>query len=122
MRALGTIVGLVVASELVHWVPGGQWYSVALVGLFFFGMRLAGPGNLGVGAVCLAGLVVVLLSLAGVSPHATVTARAIDTLIGGALALLATLVAPVWERGVLPDRLGELLAAYRATRRARSRP
>ncbi|MCU1656547.1 MAG: hypothetical protein JWO57_1203 [Pseudonocardiales bacterium] len=114
MRVVGTIIGLLIATVLVHWVPGGRWYSVALVALFFFGMRLAGPGNLGLSAMALAALVVVLLSLAGVPPHTTVVRRGIDTLIGGAVALVATLVWPTWEREVVPARLGDLLAAYRA--------
>lgn len=113
MRVLGTIVGLLLATGLVHWVPGGQWYQVVLVALFFFGMRLAGPGNLALGAVGVAGLVVVLLVIEGVPAHTTVALRAEDTLIGGALALLAMLLWPRWERALLPDRLGALLAAYR---------
>lgn len=113
MRVVGTIAGLLVATELIHWIPGGQWYQVALIGLFFFGMRFAGPGNLGLSAAALSALVVVLLSIAGVAPHATVVNRSVDTLIGGALALVAVLFSPVWERRLLPERLGELLAAYR---------
>jgi uncharacterized membrane protein YccC len=112
MRALGTIVGLLLATGLVHWVPAGDWYSIVLVLLFFFGMRLAGPGNVALSAVCLAAVVVILLSLAGVTPHSTVLPRGVDTVVGGALALVATLAWPVWERRLVPARLGELLAAY----------
>jgi uncharacterized membrane protein YccC len=113
MRVAGTIVGLLLATALVHWIPGGQWYQVALVAVFFFGMRLAGPGNLALSAVALAGLVVVLLAIDGIAPHATVQLRAEDTLIGGALALAAMLLSPTWERDLVPSRLGDLLAAYR---------
>ena len=112
LRVLGTVLGLLLATALVHWVPGGQWYSIALVALFFFGMRLAGPGNLGLGAVCLSALVVILLSLAGIAPHSTVLARGTDTLAGGLLALLAVLLFPVWERGLVRDRLADVLGAY----------
>jgi uncharacterized membrane protein YccC len=114
MRVGGTIVGLLLASELVHWVPGGDWYAIALIGIFFFGMRLAGPGNLGLTAISLSGLVVVLLAINGVAPHSTLVDRSLATAIGGALALVATLFFPVWERDVVPVRLAELLAAYRA--------
>ena len=82
MRVAGTIVGLVLATVLVHFVPGGQWWGVALVGLFFFGVRFAGPGNIALLAVSLAALVVVLLSLAGQSPHSTVLPRGVNTLVG----------------------------------------
>jgi uncharacterized membrane protein YccC len=113
MRVLGTIVGLLLATGLVHWVPGGPWYLVLLVSLFFFGLRLAGPGNLALSAVGVAGLVVVLLVIEGIPAHTTVQLRAEDTLIGGALALLAMVVSPLWERQLLPERLGDLLTAYR---------
>jgi uncharacterized membrane protein YccC len=113
LRVLGTVVGLLAATALVHWIPGGEWYSIFLVALFFFGMRLAGPGNIGIGAVCLSALVVILLSLAGVSPHHTVLARGVATLAGGVLALGAVLAWPVWERGLVTTRLAELLASYR---------
>jgi uncharacterized membrane protein YccC len=118
LRVLGTVLGLIAATVLVHVVPGGQWYTIGLVAVFVFGMRLAGPSNLGLSAVCLAALVVVLLSLAGVSPHATVLRRGLDTAIGGGLALLAILVWPAWEHTQVRTRLAELLAAYRPYLRA----
>ena len=41
MRVVGTVVGLVLATELLHWVPGevtgGQWYRIALLGVFASG-------------------------------------------------------------------------------------
>ncbi len=114
MRVLGTVAGLVLATVLVHYVPGGQWWGVALVAIFYFGVRLAGPGNVAPNAVALAALVVILLSLAGQSPRATVVPRGLDTLIGGALALVATLLWPVWERQRVPGRLVALLDAYLA--------
>jgi uncharacterized membrane protein YccC len=113
MRTLGTIVGLLLATLLIFVVPGGQWWHIALITLFFFGVRFAGPGNLGLLAVSLAGLVVVLLSLAGFAPEDTVLRRGIDTVVGGALAVLAILMAPSWERGRVRDRMGALLDAYR---------
>ena len=113
MRVIGTIAGLLAATALVHWVPGGAGYQIALVALFFFGMRYAGPNNLALSAAGLAALVVVLLELYGIPAHTTIWLRAEDTVLGGALALMAILIAPVWERELVPARLGELLAAYR---------
>ena len=113
MRTAGTVVGLVLASVLVHFVPAGHWYQILLILIFCFGMRLAGPGNVALSAVCLAGLVVVLLALNGFPAHATLLDRSVATLIGGALAIVATLVRPVWERELMADRLADLLAAYR---------
>jgi uncharacterized membrane protein YccC len=112
MRVIGTIVGLILATVLVHFVPGGDWWSVVLIAIFFFGVRLAGPGNIALIAVALAALVVVLLSLSGQPPSTTVVPRGVDTLIGGGLALIGVLLWPVWERRRVPDRLAELLSAY----------
>lgn len=63
-RTLGTLVGLVVASVLVHYLFG-DWQAamIVLLGVFFFGMRLAGMANMGLSSVFLAGMVVILLSL-----------------------------------------------------------
>jgi uncharacterized membrane protein YccC len=118
MRVLGTIVGLFVMTELLHWVPGGTWYYLALIGLCYFGMRFAGPGNLALLAISLSGMVVVLLTIRGVAPHTTLVARSADTAIGGALALFATLLFPLWERQLVPTRLADLLDAYYAYLRA----
>lgn len=114
MRVLGTLVGLLLASVVVHYLIGGSTASlIVLLGLFFFGMRLSGPTNVGPASVCLAGVVVVLLSLAGYPAHATVVDRSIDTVVGGAIALAAALLWPSWERRRIPERLACLLAAYR---------
>ena len=112
MRIVGTIVGLLVATELLHWVPGGAWWQIGLIAAFSFGMRLAGPANVGLSAVALSGLVVVLLEINGVPARETVVSRAVATLIGGALAVLATLVLPGWERSYVRVRVAALLAAY----------
>ncbi|MDT4950358.1 MAG: hypothetical protein QOJ37_2953 [Pseudonocardiales bacterium] len=113
MRTVGTIVGLLVASELVHWIPGGDWWQIALIAVFAFGMRFAGPGNLGLTAASLSALVVVLLAISGIPAHTTLVSRSLSTLAGGVLAVAAALALPAWERRFVPTRLAALLAAYR---------
>lgn len=114
LRTLGTLVGLVVASVLVHYLFG-DWQAamIVLLGLFFFGMRLAGPTNMGLSSIFLAGVVVILLSIAGYPAHTTVVDRSIDTAVGGVIALGAALLWPNWERGRVPERLSDLLGSYR---------
>jgi uncharacterized membrane protein YccC len=114
MRMVGTVVGLFLATELVHVVPGGQWWHVVLVALFMFGTRFAGPGNIALTAVSLSGLVVVLLEIQGVPARDAVVSRALATVVGGLVAVLAAAAfLPAWERRFVPARLGELLGAYR---------
>jgi uncharacterized membrane protein YccC len=110
---VGTILGLLVATALVHWVPGGPWWQITLIFVFALGMRLSGTANFGLTALSLSGLVVVLLEIHGVPAHDTLVARSLATLAGGALAVLAILAFPTWERALLPQRLGALLTAYR---------
>lgn len=113
MRTAGTIVGLFAVSELLRVLPAGGGWQVALIAILAFGMRLAGPGNVALSAVALSGLVVVLLEINGVPAHDTVLSRALATLAGGALAVLAAVTLPAWERKYVPDRLAALLGAYR---------
>lgn len=112
MRVAGTVAGLLLATALVHWIPGGEWWRIALIAVLAFGMRLAGPGNIALSATCLSGLVVVLLAINGVPAHTAVQSRALDTLAGGGLALLAAVALPSWERRFIPARLAELIEAY----------
>ena len=114
MRVLGTLVGLLLASVLVHFLLADSTVGlIVLLGISFFGMRMAGPANMWLSSIFLAGVVVVLLSLAGFPAHTTVLDRSVDTAVGGAVALIAALLWPSWERRQVPDRLAELLGAYR---------
>ncbi|MFL6161310.1 MAG: FUSC family protein [Jatrophihabitantaceae bacterium] len=121
MRVIGTMIGLLLASALLHFLLGDSALA-ALAVLAFFGMRMAGPTNMGLSSAFLAALVVVLLSLAGQPAHSTVVVRLIDTAVGGAIALAAVLFWPSWERGQLPVRMAELIAAYRGYLRAMVEP
>ncbi|MDQ1742570.1 MAG: hypothetical protein QOE23_909 [Pseudonocardiales bacterium] len=113
LRVVGTLVGLLLTSLAVHYLLG-DWQpgTIVLVAVLFFGVRLAGQLNFALSSVFLAGLVVLLLSLAGFSAHSTVIDRSIDTVIGGGIALAAALLWPSWERGQLRARLADLLQAY----------
>ena len=61
-------------------------------------MRWFGPANYGLSAVAISGVVVLLVALTGVDPQPAIEARAINTSIGGGLAMVAYLAWPTWER------------------------
>ncbi len=112
-RSLGTIMGLVLATGLVHVVFGETPGRIVLVGVLMFVIRGLGPANYGLSVTAITALVVVLTSFAGASPEATIVERGLYTLGGGALALVAYAVWPTWERTQTPAALADLLDAYR---------
>jgi uncharacterized membrane protein YccC len=63
-------------------------------------------------------LVVVLFALSGVAPRGVMTTRALNTVLGGVIALAAYAVWPTWERGRVHETLANLLDAYREYFRA----
>jgi uncharacterized membrane protein YccC len=113
LRVIGTLLGLVLSTALVHFAFGNEWSRLALLALFCFGFRQVTTMHYGLGVMLLTGLIVVLLSFAGMSPAETMSARALGTSVGSALALLAYLVWPTWERGRVNANLADLLDAYR---------
>ncbi|MBV9593777.1 MAG: FUSC family protein, partial [Actinobacteria bacterium] len=113
-RVIGTLIGLAVGSLVLHYLLGDHEVGVILLlGVAFFGMRLAGPKNIALGSICLSVLVVCLLFLAGYPAHTTFVERSVATAIGGGIALVASLLWPSWERAQIRDQLADLIGAYR---------
>ncbi len=112
-RIAGTMIGLGLATLLVFtpfWnLPG----RILLVGLLTFIVRSVGPANFSLSAVVLSALVVVLLAFAGSPPDTTISVRALDTLLGGTLALAMYVLWPTWERTQTPIIVANMLRAYR---------
>jgi uncharacterized membrane protein YccC len=104
---------LVLATGLVVSVGDSLPGRVALVGVLTFVFFCLSQANLALSAAAIAALVVLLLSIAGDQPQATIVERGINTLLGGALALIAYVVWPTWERTATPGVLAEMLEAYR---------
>ncbi len=113
LRITGTILGLLLATALFHFLPIHTATEIILIGVFTFLVRWMGPANYGVFAVMISALVVLLLAINGVSPKEVILARGFNTAIGGVLALLAYLVWPTWERSRLAENMESLLRAYR---------
>ena len=84
-----------------------------MITAFMFVMRWVGGANYGVLVLALTGLVVLLFAMIGVPPGQLVMARALNTLVGGSIALAANRLWPTWERTLIHESLAQLLEAYR---------
>jgi uncharacterized membrane protein YccC len=113
LRVAGTLVGLLLATALVHVAFGSEWARIALLAVLCFGFRQLTTMHYGLGVMLLTALIVVLLSFEGISPSETMNARALGTSLGSALALAAYALWPTWERGRVRAALADLLDAYR---------
>ena len=114
LRVAGTLGGLLLTTAVLHFGGvGGFWTSLALMAVLCFAFRELASVNYGIAVVCLTGLVVILLSFYGIPAADSVLARGIDTVLGSALALLAYLLWPTWERGREREVVARMLDAYR---------
>jgi uncharacterized membrane protein YccC len=102
------------ATALIHFLAPGPGVEILLIAAFTFLMRCFGPANYGIFAISLTGLVVFLIAVTGVAPGPVMVARGLNTLAGGAIALAAYALWPTWERNLAPERLADLVDAYRA--------
>ena len=113
LRLIGTFAGLVLATGLSHLLPAALLTEVFLIAALAFAMRCFGPANYGVFVTALTAMVVVLLTATGGAPKDLIAARGLNTLLGGAIALLAYWVWPTWERTQISEMLARMLDAYR---------
>jgi uncharacterized membrane protein YccC len=113
LRLAGTFAGLMVATGLLHVMPEGAGLAILLLGLSVFAVRAFGPANYGIAATGITAMVVILMGLSGIAPGSVILPRAINTTIGGAVALCAYAIWPTWERTQLAETIARLLDAYR---------
>jgi uncharacterized membrane protein YccC len=113
LRLSGTFAGLVLATVLFHFVHSGIATDITLLAVFIFLLRWVGPTNYGIFVTALSALVVLLIALTGVPPREVISARAINTAIGGVLAMVAYAVWPTWERSQVGPALADMIESYR---------
>lgn len=114
LRLAGTFAGLALATALFAALAPSIQVQVMLITAFMFAMRWAGGANYGILVVPLTGLVVLLFAMTGVPPAQVVTARALNTLAGGLIALALNRLWPTWERTLVGESVARLLDTYRA--------
>ncbi len=113
LRLGGTYLGLVLATVAVHAVPDAVGAHIAAIAVLMFVVRCFGPANYGIIVTAISALVVFLISLTGLSAKEVIGARAINTTIGGAIALAAYWLWPTWERYRVAELAATMLEAFR---------
>ena len=113
LRLGGTYAGLLAATGLFHVLSPTAGVQVALLALFTYLCRCFGPANYGILTAAVSGLVVLLIAVTGVAPQQVIAARALNTTLGGLLAVIAYAAWPTWERTQLPEAMATMLEAYR---------
>jgi len=113
LRLAGTYLGLLFATGLFHELPPSIAAYIIAIGAFMFIVRCIGPANYGILTAAVSALVVFLVSLTGISPREVIAARALNTAIGGAIALAGYWFWPTWERGQVSEAIARMLDAFR---------
>lgn len=113
LRVGGTLAGLVLATLMFHLHPSSESLLIALVFVLTFILRWVGPANYGIFTVNISALVVLFFAIIGVSPKQVIVTRGINTVAGGAIALLTYWLWPTWERTHISETMSRLLESYR---------
>jgi len=113
LRLIGTFTGLLLATGVFHFLPQDKYAEVALATVCMFVLRCFGGANYGILTTAVTALVVVLIALTGAPPKEVMAARAVNTLAGGTIALLAYWLWPTWERTQIRETMALMLDAFR---------
>jgi uncharacterized membrane protein YccC len=110
-RIVGTLTGAGLAALLVRGLGTHPVWLTALLLVFVWSGYSLFRANYTVFTICITGYVVVLLFLSGVPGPTAAVYRALDTILGGLLALAAYRVWPTWESRRVGDVLASLVDA-----------
>lgn len=122
LRVLGTILGLVVTTALLHFTPHDAWAHLALMALLCMAFRYLATAHYGIAVAALTGTVVIFLSFEGVNSGTAMLDRVLNTALGSGMALLAYVIWPTWERARARAALSDMLDAYAGYLHALARP
>lgn len=111
-RVAGTLAGAGLATLITAIGSPGPVALTVLVLACVWGSYATFRINYAVFTACITGYVVFLLGLAGVPESAAAEYRALDTIIGGALALVIYGIWPTWLGDQTRDLLARLLEAH----------
>ncbi|KRE95033.1 hypothetical protein ASG87_17305 [Frateuria sp. Soil773] len=122
LRVVGTVLGLVLTTALLHVTPDEPWAHLALMAVLCMAFRYLATAHYGIAVAALTGTVVILLSFEGVNSGAAVMDRVVNTALGSGMALLAYVLWPTWERARARAALADMLDAYADYLRALTHP
>jgi uncharacterized membrane protein YccC len=112
-RMAGTSLGVVVAGLVAVALHPAGWATVALVGILAWAAYSVFPASFAAGIAFLSAMIVFLLEAVSPSTLTTAADRGIDTLVGGAIGLLAYVLWPTWSSTSARQALADLVAAQR---------
>jgi uncharacterized membrane protein YccC len=113
-RYAGTLLGVGVTTAVAALLSPGDWVDTALVIAFAWLTYATFYANYGLFTASITGLIVFLVAYEGGSTYDLALDRLLDTVIGGALALVAFALWPTWEgTGRVDDRVAAVLDADR---------
>jgi uncharacterized membrane protein YccC len=114
LRLLGTLIGLALTTGLLRVLPASPITEIAWIAIFAYILRCFGPANYGIMAAAVSAMIVLMFTLAGTNPHSVILLRALNTVGGGVIALVAYAVWPTWERVQIRESMARMLDGYRA--------
>jgi uncharacterized membrane protein YccC len=112
-RALGTLLGVGIASVVAVTTHPHGWVLVAFVGVFVWLSGALFNVSYAVFSVAVTGVVVFLLAGLDADPVGNAGSRLLATVLGAALALGAYAVWPAWGRRRVADAVADLADATR---------
>jgi uncharacterized membrane protein YccC len=112
-RIGGTLVGAVIAGLVLALVRGHAGLEIAGVLIAAAAAYLTFNPNYALFTVAITSFVVLVLAMRGLPGTTTIETRLLDTLVGGALAMIGYLALPSWARKHTRPLLGDLLDAQR---------
>lgn len=113
-RIAGTLVGAVVATLVIALVRGDVALQIAGILVAAAVAYLTFNPSYALFTVAITSFVVIALGMRGLPGTTAIDARFLDTLAGGALAMIGYLVLPSWERKRTRALLADLLEAQRS--------
>jgi uncharacterized membrane protein YccC len=112
-RIAGTLIGAVVATLVIALVRGHPVAQVAGLIAAAAAAYVTFNPNYALFSIAITSFVVIVLGMRGLPGTTTIDARVLDTLAGGALAMIGYLAWPTWERKRTRALLADLIEAQR---------